>query len=67
MSRHWLQGKVPEKPLSEKDEAEAITSVRLAYQDLSLKAKKEEEKMKNTDPAKAKQLERLGMGFNVKS
>ena len=67
MSRHCLQGKVPEKPLSEKDEAEAITSVRLAYQDLSLKAKKEEEKMKNTDPAKAKQLERLGMGFNVKS
>lgn len=58
---------MPEKPLSEKDEAEAITSVRLAYQDLSLKAKKEEEKLKHTDPTKAKQLERLGMGFNVKS
>lgn len=44
-----------------------MASVRLAYQDLSIKAHQEEEKLKRTDPAKAKQMERLGMGFNQKS
>lgn len=58
--------KVPEKKLTEAEEAETITSVRLAYQDLSLKAHKQEEKLKNIDPTKAKQMERLGMGFNVR-
>lgn len=58
-----MQANVPEKILSEADEAETIASVRLAYQDLSVKAKKEEEKLKNIDPQKAKQMERLGMGF----
>lgn len=46
------------------EEAETIASVRLAYQDLSVQAHREEEKLKQTDPAKAKQMERLGMGFN---
>lgn len=55
---------MPEKKLTEEDEATTIASVRLAYQDLSIKAKKEEEKLKTLDPAKAKQMERLGMGFN---
>lgn len=55
---------MPDKKLSEEDEANAIASVRLAYQDLSLKVKKEEEKLKNLDPAKARQMERLGMGYN---
>lgn len=50
--------------MSEEDEVNTIASVRLAYQDLSIKAKKEEDKMKNVDPQKAKQMERLGMGFN---
>lgn len=63
-SFYWfVQANVPEKILSEADEAETIASVRLAYQDLSVKAKKEEEKLKNIDPQKAKQMERLGMGF----
>lgn len=55
---------MPEKKPSEEDEANTIASVRLAYQDLSMKAKKEEEKLKNIDPQKARQMERLGMGFN---
>lgn len=55
-----------EKKLTEEEEAEAITSVRLAYKDLSLKKEKEEERLKMMDPRKAKQMERLGMGFNVK-
>jgi ADP-ribosylation factor GTPase-activating protein 2/3 len=38
--------------------------MRLAYQDMGLKQKKEEEKMRQTDPKKAKQMERLGMGFS---
>lgn len=58
--------KVPEKKQTQEEEAETIASVRLAYQDLSMKAQNEERKMKNTDPAKAKQMERLGMGFNVR-
>lgn len=46
---------------------DTVASVRLAYQDLSIKAQKEEDKLKSIDPAKAKQMERLGMGFNVRS
>lgn len=56
----------PEKKLTAMEEEEAITSVRLAYQDLSMKNKKEEERVKSTDPTKAKQMERLGMGINTK-
>ncbi len=54
------------KKLTEEEEAEAITSVRLAYKDLSLQKEKEEERLKAMDPKKAKQMERLGMGFNVR-
>ncbi len=57
----------PEKKQTVEEEAETMNSVRLAYQDLSIKAHQEEEKLKRTDPAKAKQMERLGMGFNQKS
>lgn len=57
---------VPERKLTAEEELETVTSVRLAYQDLSIKKNKEEEKLKAIDPAKARQLERLGMGFNVK-
>lgn len=60
------QGKVPEKKQTQEEEADTIASVRLAYQDLSIKAKREEEKLKHLDPAKAKQMERLGMGFNLR-
>ncbi|XP_065201233.1 ADP-ribosylation factor GTPase-activating protein 2 isoform X2 [Planococcus citri] len=44
-----------------------VQSVRLAYQDLSIQQKKEEDKLKQIDPKKAEQVERLGMGFNTKS
>lgn len=37
--------------------------MRLAYQDMSIQRKKEEDKLKVSDPKKAEQLERLGMGF----
>jgi ADP-ribosylation factor GTPase-activating protein 2/3 len=61
-----LKEPVIEKKMTEEEEAEAMTSVRLAYQDLSLKKQKEEERLKNLDPNKAKQIERLGMAFNIK-
>ncbi|KAL5290821.1 ARFGAP2 family protein [Megaselia abdita] len=54
------------KPLTEEEQLETVQSVRLAYQDLSLQQSKEEQKMKNVNPEKAKQMERLGMGFNVR-
>ena len=37
--------------------------MRLAYQDMSIERKKQEERLKQTDPRKAEQMERLGMGF----
>uniref|UniRef100_A0A1Q3G390 Putative gtpase-activating protein n=1 Tax=Culex tarsalis TaxID=7177 RepID=A0A1Q3G390_CULTA len=58
---------VPEKPVSEEEQAQALASVRLAYQDLSIKQHKEEEKLKAIDPNKAKQMERLGMGFGSRA
>ncbi|KAG5682238.1 hypothetical protein PVAND_011603 [Polypedilum vanderplanki] len=61
-----LKEPVIDKKLTQEEEAEAISSVRLAYQDLSLKKSKEEERLKNLDPNKAKQMERLGMAFNVR-
>lgn len=58
---------IPEKPVSEEEQAQALASVRLAYQDLSIKQHKEEEKLKAIDPNKAKQMERLGMGFGSRA
>ncbi|XP_058462078.1 ADP-ribosylation factor GTPase-activating protein 2 isoform X1 [Malaya genurostris] len=58
---------VEENPVSEEEQAQALASVRLAYQDLSIKQHKEEEKLKAVDPNKAKQIERLGMGFSSRS
>ncbi|KAL1130230.1 hypothetical protein AAG570_013168, partial [Ranatra chinensis] len=57
-----------QKPGEEDDQVvEFIASVRLAYEDLSLKQKKEEEKMKAVDPLKARQMERLGMGLGART
>lgn len=56
----------PEKKLTQEQEADAMTSVRLAYQDMSVQKQKEEDRLKSIDPNKAKQMERLGMGFNVR-
>lgn len=40
--------------------------MRLAYQDLSIQKKQAEDKLKQIDPKKATQLERLGMGFGAR-
>lgn len=46
------------------EEIESQTSsLRLAYQDLSLEAKKQTDRMQKVDPKKAEHLERLGMGI----
>lgn len=55
-----------EKTQTAEEELETVASMRLAYQDLSLQKNREEAKLKNIDPAKAKQMERLGMGFNLR-
>ncbi|XP_071445519.1 ADP-ribosylation factor GTPase-activating protein 2 isoform X3 [Hetaerina americana] len=49
------------------DEEKQLASMRLAYQDLSLKQKQEEEKLMQVDPKKAQQVERLGMGFGSRA
>lgn len=54
-----------EKKLTPMEQEEAMTSVRLAYQEMSLKNKREEERVKHKDPSKAKQMERLGMGMHT--
>ncbi|XP_035225142.1 ADP-ribosylation factor GTPase-activating protein 2-like [Stegodyphus dumicola] len=50
-------------PVPVEEQEKQIASVRLAYKDLSLQQKKTEEKLRQTNPQKAEQLERLGMGF----
>ena len=57
---------VNDKPLTAEEELESVASMRLAYQDLSMQKNKQEDKLKSIDPAKAKQMERLGMGFNLR-
>lgn len=54
---------IVERKMTDEEENETLTSVRLAYQDLSIKKQKEEDRLKTVDPNKAKQMERLGMGF----
>ncbi|XP_060070158.1 ADP-ribosylation factor GTPase-activating protein 2-like isoform X2 [Ylistrum balloti] len=48
---------------TKEEQEKQMASMRLAYKDMSLQRKKEEEKLKVTDPKKAAQYERLGMGF----
>jgi len=52
---------------TEDDIEDKIASMRLAYKDLSVKQKNEELRLKQMDPKKAKQVERLGMGFSSKA
>ncbi|KAM8707948.1 hypothetical protein ACLKA7_014988 [Drosophila subpalustris] len=59
-------GQAIDKPQTAEEEMETVASMRLAYQDLSLQKTREEAKLKSIDPAKAKQMERLGMGFNLR-
>ncbi|GFS83666.1 ADP-ribosylation factor GTPase-activating protein 2 [Nephila pilipes] len=53
--------------LPPEEQEKQIASVRLAYKDLSLEQKKTEEKLRQVNPQKAEQLERLGMGFSGRS
>eukprot|EP00095_Tigriopus_kingsejongensis_P005205 maker-scaffold408_size180710-snap-gene-0.28 protein:Tk05205 transcript:maker-scaffold408_size180710-snap-gene-0.28-mRNA-1 annotation:"adp-ribosylation factor gtpase-activating protein 2" len=52
---------------TQEDEEKAEASMRLAYQDLSVQQKKKEEKIRQVDPKKAAEVERLGMGVSGKS
>lgn len=67
MADQMKEAPVIEKKLTAEEEEQAITSVRLAYQDLSMQRQKVEDKMKTMDPNKAKQMERLGMGFGSRN
>jgi len=58
-----MEVKVAQPATNPEEEAKAVANMRLAYQDLSLNQQREAEKLKKTDPVKASQLERLGMGF----
>ncbi|XP_017116046.1 ADP-ribosylation factor GTPase-activating protein 2 isoform X3 [Drosophila elegans] len=55
-----------DKPQTAEEELETVASMRLAYQELSIQKTREEAKLKSMDPAKAKQMERLGMGFSLR-
>ncbi|KAG7320319.1 hypothetical protein KOW79_016172 [Hemibagrus wyckioides] len=50
-----------------KPEEPVVASLRLAYQDLELQRKKDEEKMRGLEGKKKEQAERLGMGFSNRS
>ncbi|RUS82029.1 hypothetical protein EGW08_010220 [Elysia chlorotica] len=52
-----------EQAKTKEEQDKQIASMRLAYQDMSLQRKKQEEKLMKNDPKKAEQFERLGMGF----
>ncbi|KAK2141663.1 hypothetical protein LSH36_1059g01048 [Paralvinella palmiformis] len=51
-----------EKQLKE-DESKKLANMRLAYKDMGLEEKRRDDKMKNFDPRKKEQAERLGMAF----
>lgn len=50
--------------LTAQEQEEREAAVRLAYKDISNQQQKKEEQMRRTDPKKADQVERLGMGMN---
>ncbi|UYV64315.1 ARFGAP2 [Cordylochernes scorpioides] len=58
------QEAVKQKEIQAEEEEKKLASMRLAYQDLSLQQKKAENKIKELNPKKAEQMERLGMGFS---
>lgn len=53
--------------LTEKEKEQQEVAIRLAYKDLSLQQQQKEEQLKKSDPKKAEQLERLGMGLNART
>ncbi|XP_063971176.1 ADP-ribosylation factor GTPase-activating protein 2-like isoform X1 [Lytechinus pictus] len=52
-----------QKAKTKEEEEARMASMRLAYKDMSVEMKKQEEKLKKENPNKAKQMERLGMGY----
>jgi len=48
---------------TKEEQDKQMANMRLAYQDMSVQRKKEEARLTKTDPKKAEQFERLGMGF----
>src|SRR5699024_5289646 len=54
------ESSVTASKLSPEEQEQSLNSIKLAYQE---KQKVTENKLKSTDPNKASQLERLGMGF----
>lgn len=54
--------KFVDKPLTAEESVQYIENINLAYKDLSQEVKEQEKKIKNIDPQKAQQFERLGMG-----
>ncbi|XP_072165444.1 ADP-ribosylation factor GTPase-activating protein 2-like [Diadema setosum] len=56
-----------QKAKTKEEEEARMASMRLAYKDMSVEMKKQEEKLKKEDPNKAKQMERLGMGYSGRS
>ncbi|XP_076444728.1 ADP-ribosylation factor GTPase-activating protein 2-like isoform X6 [Babylonia areolata] len=59
----FVKNQAIQEAKTQEEQEKQMASMRLAYQDMSLQRKKQEEKIKATDPKKAEQLERLGMGF----
>lgn len=59
----FQQDKSPTSP-TEKSPSDVPLSSALVYKTASMR--KEEQKLRQTDPKKAEQLERLGMGFGGK-
>ncbi|XP_033629271.1 ADP-ribosylation factor GTPase-activating protein 2-like isoform X1 [Asterias rubens] len=52
---------------TKEEEESSMASMRLAYQDMSVERKRQEDRMKTANPQKAEQMERLGMGFGGRS
>ncbi|KAH9505624.1 ADP-ribosylation factor GTPase-activating protein 2 [Bulinus truncatus] len=52
-----------EEAKTKEEQEKQIANMKLAYQDMSLQRKKEEDRLMKNDPKKAEQFERLGMGF----